>query len=46
MDTARRPVLPSLVVPRSSPPVVSVVLPVRNAAATIARAIGSVRAQT
>lgn len=33
-------------VPISSPPLVSLVLPVRNAAATIARAIASVRAQT
>ena len=46
MDTAPRPVLPFLLVFRSSPPVVSVVLPVRNAVTTIARAIGSVRAQT
>jgi glycosyltransferase involved in cell wall biosynthesis len=46
VDTARRRALARAVVSQISPPLVSVVLPVRNAAATIARAIASVRAQT
>ena len=46
MDTGRRPVLSRAMVPPFSHPLVSVVLPVRNAAATIVRAVASVRAQT
>ena len=46
MDTARALTMNRVIVPSLSPPLVSVVLPVRNAASTITRAVASVRAQT
>ena len=46
MDTAQPRALARVAVSLSSSPLVSVVLPVRNAAGTIARAVASVRAQT